>query len=152
MEVYRNIGTLFDEAIMFDEPYAAHYIYFAVMKGKVTFLDSVEKLYRLSLSEEEEKEFQRMRAKDVLNMRPIKIYAIKCSADCYAFYFASNALEARELHFKHYGQLVNKITSCYNQMIDTSIYYPASKQTKSFRELMKEKDEIPCLVVELEEK
>ncbi|WP_449445246.1 hypothetical protein, partial [Ureibacillus acetophenoni] len=57
--------------------------------------------------------------------------------------------DARELHYKVYGQWVNKVFSCYNQMIDTSLYFPEIKQYKSFRELIREAGECPWYVGEV---
>lgn len=149
MDQQQTIKSLYDDAIKYDEPYTAHYIHFAIMKGKVTFQDTVDKLYEFTFIEEETKEFEQFRASDYLNMRPIKLYAIKCNEHSYAFYFAQNALDARELHYKIYGQWANKINSCYNQMIDKLIYCPYTKQTKSFRESLKRGEGVPWFVGEV---
>ena len=146
----KTIKSLFDDAILFDEPYIAHYIYFAVMKGKVTYNDPVDKLYEVTFSEEEQKEFEILRANDLLCMRTVKIYAVKRGESCFAFYFALNEGEVRKLNYKIYGEWVVKMTSCYNQMIDKGLYFPDTNQTKTFRQLMREAEEIPWFVGEVE--
>lgn len=150
MKQQQTIKSLFDDSIKYDEPFTAHYIYFAKMKRKIAFQDTVDKLYELTLTEEETKEFEQLRASDPLKMRPLNLYAIKRSLDCYAFYFAQNAIQARELHYETHGEWANKMSSCYIQMIDKSIYDPDTKQTKSFRDLMREVVDFPCFVAEVE--
>lgn len=150
LEKERTIQTLFDEAIQFDEPYTAHYIYFAVLKGKVTMQDKAEKLFNLSFTKSEMEDFRLLRDSDTLNMRPIKIFAIQNNTNTYAFYFAKCLGDARKLHHQLYGVWENKITIAYNQMIDKSIYFPHSNETKTFRQLLKETVVFPRWVCEME--
>ncbi|SOC41444.1 hypothetical protein [Ureibacillus acetophenoni] len=149
MSLHANIKALYEDAILYDEPYTAHLIYYLQKKEKINLQDPVSKLDEIILTDEEELEFKNLRIKDVLNMRPVKIYAIQCSERSYAFYLAENALDARELHYRIYGRWVNKVYSCYNQMIDDSLYFPEMKQYKSFRELIKGAREFPCFVGEV---
>ena len=150
MSQYENIKALYEDAILYDEPYTAHLIYYLQKKGEITLQDPVSKLDEIMLTDAEELELKNLRIKDVLNMRPVKIYAIQCSERSYAFYFAQNTLDAWELHYRIYGRWVNKVTSCYNQMIDKSIYCLETKQFKSFRKLIREAGEFPCFVGEIE--
>lgn len=146
----QTIQALFEDVLFYDEPYTAHLIYYSVKKGKVNLQDPVSKLYDMHLTVEEQTEISRMKEQDVLAMRKIKLYAIKRNATTYAFYFAKNPLEARELHHQIYGQWENRIVDAYNQMIDKGLYFQDTKETKTFRELMKETVEFPRLVCEME--
>lgn len=147
---YPTIKSLFGDAIKYDEPFIAHYIYFAQMKGKITHDDPLDKLYEVTFTEEEQKEFELLRANDWLCMRPVKIYAVKRGEKRFAFYFALNEREVRKLHYQMYGEWVVKMISCYNQMIDKSLYFQETKQTRSFRELIREAEEFPWFVGEVE--
>ncbi|WP_140422901.1 hypothetical protein [Ureibacillus manganicus] len=149
MSQYENIKALYEDAILYDEPYTAHLIYYLQKKGEINLQDPVSKLDEIMLTDAEELELKNLRIKDVLNMRPVKIYAIQCSERSYAFYLAQNVLDARELHFKHYGQWVKKVHCCYNQMIDKSLYCPEVKRYKNFRELIGEAEEFPWYVGEV---
>ncbi|HWL24794.1 MAG TPA: hypothetical protein VNR38_13785, partial [Ureibacillus sp.] len=146
----QTIQALFEDVLFYDEPYTAHLIYYSVKKGKVNLQDPVSKLYDMPLTSEEHAEISRMKEQDVLAMLKIKLYAIKRNATTYAFYFAKNAWEARELHHQIYGQWENRIVDAYNQMIDRGLYFPDTKETKTFRELMKETVVFPRLVCEME--
>ena len=146
----QTIQSLFEDVLFYDEPYTAHLIYFALKKGKVMLQDPVSKLYEMHLTAEEHTEISRMKMADVLAMRKIKLYAIKRSSTTYVFYFAMNAWEARELHHQIYGRWENRIVYAYNQMIDKGLYFPDTKEVKTFRELMKETVVFPRLVCEME--
>jgi len=146
---YTNIKALYEDAILYDEPYTAHLIYYLQKRGRITLQDPVSKLDEIMLTDAEELELKNLRIKDVLNMRPVKIYAIQCRESSYAFYLAQDALDARELHYRIYGRWVNKVYSCYNQMIDTSLYFPEMKQYKSFRQLIREAGEFSWYVGEM---
>lgn len=145
-----SIRLLFEQAIQFDEPYTAHFIYFAVKNGKVTMEEPFEKLVDIHLSVEELNELSAIKAADVLNMRPVKLYAIQKNTTTFVFYFAKNALEVQTLHNQLYVEWEKYIIDAYNQMIDKSIYYPETKVTKTFRQLMKETVEFPRWVCEME--
>lgn len=148
--VEQTIQSLFDEATQYDEPYTAHLIYYATRKGKVKMQDSESKLFEMDLTIEEQEEIKTMREADLLNIRKVKLYVIKRSSTTYVFYFANNPWDARKLHHELYGRWENHITYAYNQMIDKSLYYPDSKETKTFRELLKESVVFPRWVCELD--
>ncbi|MFC7686248.1 hypothetical protein [Ureibacillus sp. GCM10028918] len=146
----QSIQSLFEDAIHYDEPYAAHLIYYATRKGKVKLQDPVSKLFEMNLTPKEQEEIRKIHVEDILDMRKIKLYAIKRGATTYVFYFAHNAWEARELHYQLYGNWENRIVYAYNQMIDKGLYFPDIKETKTFRELMRETVVFPRWVCEME--
>lgn len=146
----KTINTLFNEAIQYDVSYAADYIYFAVTKGKLLLDDSSDKLQSIELLPNEQQEFEEMRAKDMMKLRQMKLYAIWQNDKTYAFYFGKSVEEAAKLHEQRTKQKVAKIYNCYNQMIDKAIYFPDTNRTKTFREILKETHEFPCFVLEME--
>ncbi|UYB50201.1 hypothetical protein OCI51_27110 (plasmid) [Lysinibacillus capsici] len=87
---------------------------------------------------------------DVLQMRNIKLFAVRVNIREFAFYFAKNPAEVQVEHQKIYGNLPKKMSNAYNQMIDRSFYFPESKQYKSFRDLLAETVEFPKYVCTLE--
>ncbi|MDN4493074.1 hypothetical protein [Ureibacillus aquaedulcis] len=99
---------------------------------------------------EEQEKISRMKAADVLALRKIKLYAIKRSSTTYVFYFAINPWNARKLHHEIYGRWENHIIDAYNQMIDKGLYFPDTKETKTFRELLKETVEFPRWICEMD--
>ncbi|MFJ8236370.1 hypothetical protein ACIQ34_11550 [Ureibacillus sp. NPDC094379] len=146
----QTVNCLYEEAMQYDVPYLAYFIYFAIMKGKITMEDDASKLDDIPLTEQEQFEFDEMRSKNTLNLRPNQLYAIKRSAEQYVFYFAQNAGEARKLHHQLYGEWVSKLTNAHNQMMDKSLYFPETNETKTFRELLHDTWEFPCRVCELD--
>ncbi|MGE7666630.1 hypothetical protein ACQKMN_13055 [Ureibacillus composti] len=145
----QTVSSLYEDAIQYDVPYLANFIYFAITKGKITMEDDASKLDDITLTEQEQMEFDEMRSRNTLNLRPNQLYAIKRSAEQYVFYFAQNAGEARKLHHQLYGEWVSKLTNAHNQMMDKSLYFPETNETKTFRELLHDTWEFPCRVCEL---
>ena len=65
---HQTIQSLFEDTLFYDEPYTAHFIYFAVKKGKVNMQDSEYKLYEMNLTVEEHEEIRGMKKADVLSL------------------------------------------------------------------------------------
>jgi len=145
----KTIQDLFIDAIEFDVPYLAYLIYFVVQKGKLNMNESDERLDTIELSPSEQIEFDQMRTQDFLKLRQIQLYAVK-QKNNYIFYFGHNAIEVATYHKRLYRQKVRKLTNCHNQMMDKSLYFPETKQTKTFRELLKETHQFPCYICEME--
>ncbi|WP_137727270.1 hypothetical protein [Lysinibacillus sp. SGAir0095] len=112
--------------------------------------EPVSKLFEMDLTREEQNEIRDMHVADILQMRRIKLYAIQRGENTYNFYFANNAWDARELHHQIYGEWKKHIISAYNQMIDRALYFPDTKETKTFRELKRETVVFPRWVCEME--
>jgi len=145
-----TVASLFHDALIYDEPYIAHFIYYTLQKKKVTLEDKIEKLYEIELTPEEYEKFQEIKRRDVLQMRPIKLYAIQRNGHLYDFYFAKTPEEAAFLHYQLFGEKVRKVIDAYNKMMDMGIYNTETKRTSTFRELMKEYVNFPVYVCTLE--
>lgn len=146
----QTIYSLFEDSIAYDEPYTAHLIYYAIKTGKVSLQESAAKLYDLPMTDQEWEEFRRMKAQNPLQLRPIKLYAIKRTRSAYVFYFARNEREVQHLHSRLYHSWETRIIYAHNQMIDRCLYFPETKETKTFRQLLWETVEFPAWVCELE--
>lgn len=146
----QTVANLFNDALVYDEPYMAHFIYYSITNKKITWEDSTDTLFALELTKEELEEFLEIKRRDTLKMRPVKLYAIKRNSNLYDFYFAKTPEQAAHLHHQLFGERVNKVIDAYNKMIDKSIYDPNTKSTRTFREIMRETNQLPryvcCLV------
>lgn len=145
----KTINTLFDDAIQYDVPYLADFIFYCVRKRKIAMNEPDEKLETIELTPSELQEFEEMRTKDMMKLRQVQLYAIKNTHNTYAFYFGKNVEEVANLHEQRTKQKVTKIYNCYNQMIDKSLYFQDTNETKTFREILKEMNDFPCFLVEL---
>lgn len=146
----QTVEDLFYDARDYDMSYMAHFIYFCLLKGKVLHNDYADKLSEVGLTDEEFREFEGMYKTNILNITPIKLFAIKQRNENYIFYFGAKAGEVIALHEQRCQEKVNKITNCHNQMIDKSIYCTETGTTKTFRQMMKEYKVFPCYVCEIQ--
>lgn len=146
----QTVANLFNDALVYDEPYMAHFIYYCISNKKINWEESAEKLFVLELTTEELVEFLEIKRRDTLKMRPVKLYAIKRNGNLYDFYFAKTPEQAAHLHHQLFGEKVVKVIDAYNKMIDKAIYDPKSKTTRTFREVMRETVKLPRYVCCLE--
>lgn len=144
-----TVASLFQDALAYDVPYMAYWIYYAWKNGKIALEDPKEKMKKIELPPEEYQEFLDMKRRDVLKMRPVKLYAIRRNNNLYDFYFAKTARDAADLHFRLFGQQVRKVIDAYDKMMDKEIYNEETKKVKSFREICKETLHFPIYVCTL---
>ncbi|NLY79578.1 MAG: hypothetical protein GX072_06715 [Lysinibacillus sp.] len=145
----QTVANLFNDALVYDEPYMAHFIYYCIKNKKVTWQDPADVLFALELTQEELMDFLTMKSRDTLKMRPVKLYAIKRNNNLYDFYFANTPEQAAKLHNQLFGEQVKKVIDAYNQMIDKAIYNPKTNRTMTFREVMRETLRTPSYVCTL---
>lgn len=146
----QTVANLFNDALVYDEPYMAHFIYYCIMNKKITLEDSADTLFTLELTKDELAEFLEMKRRDTLKMRPVKLYAIKRNGNLYDFYFAKTPQQAAQLHHQLFGERVDKVIDAYNKMIDKAIYAPNANKTRTFREMMRGTVRLPRYVCSLE--
>ena len=144
-----NVQQLLDDAITFDEPFTAHYIYFVTRSKKIELTSPVDMLYQVQLSDQERTDFYKLYKADTLQMRPIKLFAVQISQHDFAFYFSATATDVQHLHFRLFNKNPHKVFNAYEKRIDRSLYFFDTKQYKSFRELLKETLEFPKYICTL---
>ncbi|MEG0258441.1 MAG: hypothetical protein RR651_01095 [Lysinibacillus sp.] len=141
---------LLDDAVTYDEPFTAHMIYYMNLLKKINLNSPAELLQQVQLSKEEQSDFHNMLKSDLLQMRPIKIFAVQVDNKNFAFYFAREVAEAKALHTQLFKILPTVVYPAYEKMIDRGLYFSEIKKYKSFRELLQETIEFPKYICTLE--
>lgn len=133
-----TVKQLFEDAVKYEEPFLAHYIFCLLQEGKVK-PDDDESVLDVGLSNEDK--FWDMYQKNILGICDIKIFSLKKKDRHFVFIFAKTPEEARKLYIKTYKK---QPLNCHELCPDQLMYY--GKRFLSFREIKKEMQEFPCIL------
>lgn len=119
-----TVKDVLDLAVECDMTMVAHHTYWAITQNAVTLQDSVDKLMSVPIDEQA---VQSLIESNMLGIGRIKLFVVKTvEPNVYAFYFAKDVLEAKELHNSKFGEaqrITNGARLMPNKMIfaDTGI-------------------------------
>lgn len=119
----------------------AHSLFIAIQNKLVAPEESIDDLDLRLLNASEciaaEKE-------NILNIHPVRLYAVKCETD-FAMYFAHNTIEVKNEHYKKFKVNAFKIFDMTEKM-HTDIFDEQTCITESFYDIQKRTVELPCFV------
>ena len=139
-----TVGEELAEAIYYDDPFLAHTLYFALLKGYVQEDDPRSKLP----TDLDYETITKMRDDNLLQMCTIKLFNIPLGEGRHAIYLARSEDDARAKHFKIYGRLAQRVIDASHRM-DGSLYWNDTGVSKTFREMKREALEFPSFVGEV---
>ena len=146
-----TVKELLKDAIAYDETLLAHFIYFAIERGKIDDEDRKEKLLEIQLTEQEKESFFEMYKRDELGMKRIQLFAVKVSAKhcCYAFYFAKIPEQVADFHRSIYKWRPERIHNVHRQWLYREIYDFETGKVESFKEMLGRVVEVPWYLGEV---
>ena len=133
-----TIKELYVECIQNPYPYLAYSLYYLLCEGLV-FPDDPHTSFDSQLVDREK--VDELFKQDFLCLSEIKVYCFKSSREEYAFLFATNSLEARELLIHTYNI---QPLSCQESYLDFSIL--REDKLVTFREMKKDFSSFPALI------
>ena len=146
-----TVKELLKDAIDYDEAFLAHFIYFAIGRGRIDEVDGKEKLMEIQLTEQEKEAFFKMYTRDELGMRRILLYAVKVSdgPHSYAFYFAETPEQVVDLHEVIYKWRPERIHNVHRQWLYREVYDVGARKVESFKEMLGRVMEVPLYLGEV---
>lgn len=137
-----TIKELYEDAIKYEESFLAHYIFYLIREGKISFSDDSSVLAHHS---DYSDKFLRIWQKNQLGFCQIKVYSLKQEAKKFVFIFAKDRKEAI-LHYRlTYGK--NPL-NCHEISLDNEMI--VGHRVITFRRLKKEFRTFPVVVGEYE--
>src|SRR5690625_1804779 len=133
-----TIKKLHEDAIKYDEPLVAHYIFFLLQEGKVRLDDGRESLPYDYVND---KDFRKIWKENHLGFDQTKIYSLKIEGRLFAFVFAESEEEAIKCFRYEFGK---KPMNCHELLMDWELFI--GNRYINFRDWKLEFEHFPTLV------